>query len=320
MSDLLSSRIAVTGGRGFLGQQVVAELKEHGAVDDQILIVRSDEYDLRKKSNVASMYKDLRPDVVIHLAAVVGGIGANQSKPGSFFYENLAMGMELIEEGCQFGGIKKFVAIGTICSYPKMTPVPFKEDELWKGYPEETNAPYGLAKKMLLTQLEAYRTQYGFPGIFLLPVNLYGPKDNFDSETSHVIPAIIRKVEKAVREGASQVTLWGSGQVTREFLHVKDAARGIVLATRDYNDPEPMNIGSGREISIADLAACIGRHLGFKGQFVWDTSRPDGQPRRCLDVSRAEERIGFRAMTDFEEGIAETVAWWRTQVAASTDS
>lgn len=311
--DLTNCRIAVTGGAGFLGQHVVRQLENDGVPSDSIHVIRSADYDLRQKSQVAAMYRELEPDVVIHLAAVVGGIGANQAQPGTFFYDNLAMGMELIEEGRQASRLKKFVAIGTICSYPKMTPVPFHEDDLWKGYPEETNAPYGLAKKMLLTQLQAYRSQYGFPGIFLLPVNLYGPLDNFDPETSHVIPAMIRKIENAIREKRNTVELWGSGRVTREFLHVEDAARAIVMATERYSAAEPVNIGSGFEISISDLASVIGKKCGYTGTFVWDSTRPDGQPRRSLNVTRAAERFGFRAKKEFEQGIADTIAWWRTQ-------
>jgi len=273
------------------------------------VVPRSRDYDLVKAQAVQRLFRDARPDIVIHLAARVGGIEANRRNPGRFFYENLMMGAQLMEEA-RLAGVRKFVAIGTICAYPKFTPIPFKEDDLWNGYPEETNAPYGMAKKMLLVQAQAYRQQFGFPAITLLPVNLYGPRDNFDLETSHVIPAMIRKFVEARRAGQSEVVLWGSGKPTREFLFVRDAAQGILLATERYSGQAPVNLGAGFEISIADLATLIAKCTRYKGRLVWDASRPDGQPRRCLDVSRAEKEFGFRATTPFEEGLRETIAWY----------
>jgi len=300
-------RVVVTGGAGFLGSHLVECLRPQGCAE--IVVPRSRDYDLVKAQAVQRLFRDARPDIVIHLAARVGGIEANRRNPGRFFYENLMMGAQLMEEA-RLAGVRKFVAIGTICAYPKFTPVPFKEDDLWNGYPEETNAPYGMAKKMLLVQAQAYRQQFGFPAITLLPVNLYGPRDNFDLETSHVIPAMIRKFVEARRAGQSEVVLWGSGKPTREFLFVRDAAQGILLATERYSDQAPVNLGAGFEISIADLATLIAKGSRYNGRLVWDASRPDGQPRRCLDVSRAEKEFGFRATTPFEEGLRETIAWY----------
>ena len=309
MNDFFENkRVVVTGGAGFLGGFVVEGLKNRGCRD--ILVPRSSDYDLVKMADVVRMYEDLRPDVVIHLAAVVGGIGANREHPGKFFYENLMMGVQLIEQG-RLRGIDKFVAIGTICAYPKFTEVPFKEDDLWNGYPEETNAPYGLAKKMLLVQSQAYRDEYGFNSIFLLPVNLYGPGDNFDPASSHVIPALIKKCVDAIENGDDHITCWGTGKVSREFIHARDAAEGILLATEKYDGPEPVNIGAGFEITIKELAEKIARITGFEGQIRWDTSQPDGQPRRCLDISRAREYFGFETQIPFEEGLKETVEWYR---------
>jgi GDP-L-fucose synthase len=303
-------RIVVTGGAGFLGSYVVAQLRERGC--ERIFVPRSAQYNLVEMADVRRLYDDTNPDLVIHLAAVVGGIGANQRNPGRYFYENLMMGAQLIEEGRK-RGISKFVALGTICSYPKLTPVPFREDSLWDGYPEETNAPYGLAKKMMLVQSQTYREQYGFNSIFLLPVNLYGPRDNFDPETSHVIPALIRKCVEAKLSGTEEIVCWGTGRVTREFLHAADCAEGIVLAAERYNSPDPVNLGAGFEISIADLANKIVEITGFEGRLVWDVTRPDGQPRRSLDTSRAFERFGFRAKIGFDEGLRETIAWYQSK-------
>ncbi len=306
MSFWSDKRVCVTGGAGFLGSFLVPELESRGAA--HIFVPRAQDYDLRERDGIRRCLADSRPDVIIHLAAVVGGIGANMANPGRFFYENLMMGTQLIEESRK-AGVGKFVAIGTICAYPKFTPVPFREEELWNGYPEETNAPYGLAKKMMLVQLQAYRQQYGMDGIFLLPVNLYGPRDNFDLETSHVIPAMIHKMVAGRDEGAP-VVLWGDGSPTREFLYVEDAARGIVSAAERYDGPEPVNLGSAMEISIADLAGLIAKHVGYTGPIEWDTSKPNGQPRRKLDVSRAAEYFGWRAEVDFDEGVERTVRWW----------
>lgn len=301
-------RFCVTGGAGFLGSFVVEKLRQRGATD--IFVPRKRDYDLVDPQAIRRMLEDARPDVIIHLAAHVGGIGANRMHPAEFFYDNLMMGVQLMHQAWQ-RGVEKFVAIGTVCAYPKYTPVPFKEDDLWNGYPEETNAPYGLAKKMLLVQAQAYRQQYGFNAIYLLPVNLYGPRDNFDLETSHVIPALIRKCIEAQEQGLPEVVVWGDGSPTREFLYVEDAAEGIVLATEKYNGPEPVNLGSGMEIRIRDLAEMIRRLTGFKGRLVWDTSRPNGQPRRALDTTRAERYFGFKAQTPFEEGLKRTIAWYR---------
>jgi len=310
MSFWQTKSVTVTGGAGFLGSYVVKRLKERGC--REVFIPESKHYDLRDRDAIVRLYKDARPDIVIHLAAVVGGIGANRENPGKFFYDNAIMGIQLIETARQFG-VNKFVCIGTICAYPKFTPVPFKEEDLWNGYPEETNAPYGLAKKMLLVQLQAYRQQYGFNGIFLLPVNLYGPGDNFDPKSSHVIPALIKKFIDAQSqpEPQSAVSVWGTGEVTREFIHVEDAAEGILLAAEQYDKPEPVNIGAGFEIKIKDLVGLIVKQTGFTGKVVWDTSKPDGQPRRCLDTSKAEREFGFRARIGFEEGLRRTITWYR---------
>ncbi len=302
-------RVLVTGGAGFLGSFVVDKLKEQGCRD--IFVPRSAEYDLVNGDACKRLYMDARPQIVIHLAALVGGIGANKKNPGRFFYDNLMMGVQLLEEARLFG-VEKFVAAGTICAYPKFTPIPFKEEDLWNGYPEETNAPYGLAKKMLLVQSQAYREQYGFNSIFLLPVNLYGPRDNFDLQTSHVIPALIRKCIEAKESGADELVVWGTGKPTREFFYVEDAADGILLAAEKYEKSEPVNLGAGFEISIKDLVGVIVEETGFKGKIVWDSSKPDGQPRRCLDVTRATEEFGFTAATSFEEGLKKTVEWYRS--------
>jgi GDP-L-fucose synthase len=311
--DWANKRVTVAGGAGFLGRNVVAKLRERGCQD--IFVPRKAEYDLRHESAVKRLYADARPDIVIHMAAVVGGIGANRERPGEFFYDNLMMGAQLMEHA-RLNGVEKFVAIGTICAYPKFTPVPFREEDLWNGYPEETNAPYGLAKKMLLVQSQAYRAQYGFNSIFLLPVNLYGPEDNFDPRTSHVIPALIKKCFDAMQAGDDYIVVWGDGSPTREFLYVSDAAEAIVLATERYDETDPVNVGSGREISIKDLVSLIARLSGFEGKIVWDTTKPNGQPRRGLDTSRAEHRFGFKAKTPFEEGLRRTIAWYQEQRAA----
>jgi len=303
-------RVTLTGGAGFLGQHVVRKLKERGC--ENVFVPLIEEYNLVRIEDICRMYDDGKPDVVIHLAAVVGGIGANRKHPGKFFYENLMMGVQLMEEG-RLRGIEKFVAIGTICAYPKFTPVPFKEEDLWNGYPEETNAPYGLAKKMLLVQSQAYRKEYGFNSIFLLPVNLYGPGDNFDPESSHVIPALIRKCSEAVENGDEHIVVWGTGQVSREFLHVEDAAEGILLATEFYNDSGPVNLGAGFEITIAELVKTIAALTGFKGKIIWDTSKPDGQPRRSLETSLAKTLFGFESKVAFAEGVRKTIASFRSK-------
>jgi GDP-L-fucose synthase len=287
---------------------VVDALRARGV---EPVVPRSREHDLRKDSDITRLLATARPEVIIHLAAVVGGIGANRENPGRFFYDNLIMGTQLIE-GARLAGVAKFVAIGTVCSYPKFAPVPFRETDLWNGYPEETNAPYGLAKKMLLVQAQAYREQYGFNGIFLLPVNLYGPRDNFDPQSSHVIPALIRKCVDAVQAGAPEIVVWGTGRATREFLYVEDAAEAIVLAAEGYDGPEPVNLGTGSEISIQDLVGLIARQTGFTGRIVWDAAKPDGQPRRMLDTARAAEYFGFVAKTSFEEGLRKTIDWYRS--------
>jgi GDP-L-fucose synthase len=299
--------VLVTGGAGFLGKRVVAELKSRGYKD--IFVPRSAEHDLTEQSKVRDLIRSVQPDLVIHLAAVVGGIGANQENPGKYFYDNLIMGVMLIEES-RLGGVEKIVSVGTICAYPKFAPIPFKEDDIWNGYPEETNAPYGLAKKMLLVQCQAYRQQYNFNGVYLLPVNLYGPEDNFEENSSHVIPALIKKCLDAKESGAGEITLWGDGSPTREFLYVDDCARGIVDAAEKYNESAPVNLGSGTEISIKDLAQKIAKVTGFSGRIVWDTNKPNGQPRRKLDTTRAKAKFGFEATTDFESGLSATVDWY----------
>ena len=304
MTDLKNRRILVTGGAGFLGKHLVAGLKGRGCKD--IFIPLIENYDLTDMGAVKKLYADAKPDIVIHLAAKVGGIGANRDNAGRFFYDNLMMGAQVMEIGRQ-AGVEKFVALGTVCAYPKFTPIPFKEEDLWNGYPEETNASYGLAKKMLLVQSQGYRQQYGFNGIFLLPVNLYGPGDNFDPGSSHVIPALIKKCIDAQRDSSSSITVWGTGKVTREFLYVEDAAEAIILAAEKYDKPDPVNIGSGFEISIKDLTDLIVKLTDFKGKIVWDRSKPDGQPRRCLDTSRAAKEFGFKAKTKFEEGLKKTI-------------
>ncbi|MGI6250573.1 MAG: GDP-L-fucose synthase family protein [Anaerolineaceae bacterium] len=305
--DLANKRICVTGGAGFLGTHLINHLRAHGA--QEIFIPTYPEYDFVKAEDVARMYADAQPDIVIHLAAHVGGIGANREKPAEFFYDNLMMGVQLMHQAWQ-RGVEKFVAIGTICAYPKFTPIPFKEEDLWTGYPEETNAPYGLAKKMLLVQSQSYRDQYGWNSIFLLPVNLYGPGDNFNPVSSHVIPALIKKCIEARDAGAEEIVAWGDGSPTREFIYVEDAAEGITLATKYYNSSDPVNIGSSFEISIKDLTDLIVRLTGFKGRVRWDTSKPNGQPRRKLDTQRAKERFGFEAQVPFEEGLRRTIAWY----------
>jgi GDP-L-fucose synthase len=297
-------RVVVTGGAGFMGSRVVERLRAAGS---EVFVPRSKDYNLVDGAAVKRLFKDARPELVIHAAAVVGGIGANRENPGRFFYENLMMGAQSLEEA-RLTGVKKFVAIGTICAYPKFTPVPFKEEDLWTGYPEETNAPYGLAKKMLLVQSQAYRQQYGFNSIFLLPVNLYGPGDNFDPASSHVIPALIRKVVEAKRAGKNEIEVWGTGRATREFLYVDDCAEAIVLAAEKYDGAEPVNLGAGFEISIKDLAELIVKLAGFQGKLRWDASKPDGQPRRCLDTARAAKEFGFKAKTSFEDGLKRTIA------------
>jgi len=301
-------KVCVTGGAGFLGSYIQETLRMRGA--DQIFIPRIEEYDLTSITDIRKMLNDSKPDLIIHLAALAGGIGANRARPAEFFYKNLMMGIPLMHEAWE-KGVDKFVAIGTICAYPKFTPLPFKEENLWDGYPEETNAPYGLAKKMLLVQSQAYREQYGFNSIYLLPVNLYGPRDNFNLEISHVVPALIRKMIEAEERGEKEVVLWGDGSPTREFFYAGDAARGIVLAAERYNSSEPVNLGAGMEISIKDLAQLIAKFTGFSGEIVWDTSKPNGQPRRALDISRAKEYFNFEAEMPFEEGVKKTISWFR---------
>lgn len=309
-----SRRVMVTGGAGFLGRYIVRKLHERGAAD--VSVPRSKYYDLREKPDIVRALHDSQPNLIIHAAASVGGIGANRENPGKFFYDNAIMGIQLMEQARLYG-VEKFVTIGTVCSYPKFTPVPFKEEDLWNGYPEETNAPYGLAKKMLLVQAQAYREQYGFDSIYLIPVNLYGPGDNFDPASSHVIPALIRKCIEARDSGADHIDVWGTGNASREFLYVDDAAEGILLAAERYNGPEPINLGTGEEITIRDLASLIAQATGFTGTLVWDPAKPDGQPRRCLDTRIAGSRIGFRAVWPFQRGIAETVAWYERSIAPS---
>jgi GDP-L-fucose synthase len=302
------TRVVVTGGAGFLGSFVVEQLRARGCSD--IVIPRSRDYDLVQMEDVRRLYADARPDIVIHLAARVGGIGANQANPGRFYYDNLMMGAQLIEIGRQ-RGLGKFVAIGTICAYPKFAPIPFKEDDIWSGYPEETNAPYGLAKKMMLVQSQAYRQQYGFNSIVLFPVNLYGPRDNFDLETSHVIPALIRKCAEAQQAGRPEIVLWGDGTPTREFLYVEDAAEGILEAAEHYNDSLPLNLGTGEEVSIKNLASTIAAELDYQGDIRWDTAKPNGQPRRCLDISRIKQAIGFQPKHSLRDGLKKTIHWFR---------
>jgi len=305
-------KVTVTGGAGFLGSYVVEKLQQKKA---DVFIPKIEDYDLRRIENIKRMFDDFLPEIVIHLAAVVGGIGANRQNPGKFFYDNIIMGVQLMEEA-RIRKVSKFVNIGTVCSYPKFTPVPFKEEDLWNGYPEETNAPYGLAKKMLIVQSQAYREQYGFNSINLLQINLYGPRDNFDPQTSHVIPALIKKCFDAQTKGLSpqgtvpEITVWGTGKPTREFLYVEDAAEGILLATEKYNKSDPVNLGAGFEISIKDLVELIAKLTGFKGKIVWDTTKPDGHPRRMLDVSKAYKEFGFKAKTSFEEGLKKTIEWY----------
>ena len=315
MSYWENKRVLVTGGSGFLGTVLVQKLRGRGCLE--IIAPRSREFDLRDAAAVARLFEQTHPSVVIHLAAVVGGIGANRKNPGRFFYDNAIMGMQLIEQSRR-AGVEKFVCLGTVCAYPKYCTVPFREEELWNGYPEETNAPYGLAKKMLLVQLQAYRQEYGFNGIYLLPVNLYGPGDNFDLETSHVIPAVIRKCVEARKRGEPRITAWGSGEVSREFLYVHDAAEAILLATRRYDRAAPVNLGTGEEITIRALAEMIAEMSGFTGVIDWDASEPDGQPRRCLETSRAGEDFGFEASTKLCEGLAQTIRWYENHLAGSS--
>ena len=305
-------RITITGGKGFLGRHLIRAFEEHGC--RRLTVADLPEYNLVSLTDVRRLYEETKPDIVVHLAAKVGGIGFNRDNPGSLFYDNIMMGVQLIHEG-YLHGIDKFVALGTICAYPKFTPVPFREDDLWNGYPEETNAPYGLAKKMMLVQSQAYRQQYGFHTIFLLPVNLYGPGDNFDPASSHVIPALIKKCVDARNRGDETVEVWGAGSATREFFYVEDAAKAIVMATEHYDQPDPVNIGAGFEISIRDLAALVVELTGYKGQIAWDSTKPDGQPRRMLDTRRALEAFGFRARTDFREGLRKTISWYEKELA-----
>jgi len=314
MGFLQGKRVLVTGGAGFLGSFVCEELAL--ASPASIFVPRSREHDLRRQSDIVRMLESVRPQVVLHLAAVVGGIGANRLYPGRFFYDNAMMGIQLMEE-CRLAGVEKYVQLGTICSYPKHTPVPFREEEIWNGYPEETNAPYGLAKKMLLVQAQAYRQEYGFNAVTLLPVNLYGPRDNFDLTSSHVIPALIRKVVEAQKAGAPSIEAWGTGNASREFLYVRDAAQGIVMATEHGDLAEPINLGAGHEIKIRDLVNLICELCGYHGQIIWNVNAPDGQPRRCLDTTRAREAFGFQATTSLVDGLKETIAWYRNETSGS---
>lgn len=311
MSFFKDKTVVITGGAGFLGSFVVEKLKERECKN--IIVPRSKDFDLRTKEAIIALLKESKPDIIIHLAAVVGGIGANRENPGKFFYDNMVMGIELMEQA-RLNDVEKFVALGTICAYPKFTPVPFKEDDLWNGYPEETNAPYGLAKKMMLVQSQAYRQQYGYNSIYLLPVNLYGPRDNFNPDSSHVIPALIKKCVDAINNGDKQIVVWGTGKASREFLYVEDCAEAIVLATEKYNKSDPVNIGAGFEITIKDLVGMIADLCGFKGEIVWDTTKPDGQPRRCLSTDKAQEEFGFVAKTDFKEGLRKTIEWYKEAI------
>jgi GDP-L-fucose synthase len=316
MSVSTSDRIVVTGGAGFLGSRVVELLAHRGY--QNVYVPRIEDFDFTAEANVQRLYREQRPDVILHLAAEVGGIGANRDNPGRFFFANLIMGLHLIEHA-RINRIKKFLQVGTICAYPKFTPVPFRESDLWNGYPEETNAPYGVAKKSLLVMCQAYRQQYGLNAIYLLPVNLYGPRDNFHPHSSHVIPALIRKCVEARLAGEKRITAWGTGSVSREFLYVEDCAEGLVLALEKYDSPEPMNLGSGREITIKDLTELVARLSRFDGQIVWDPTKPDGQPRRCLDVSRARQAIGFSARTSLEDGLRNTIAWFESNLHQLTE-
>lgn len=312
MIDLTEQRITITGGAGFLGRVVCDVLRQRGVPDDHISVPRRIDYDLTEERDVSRMYDDFSPDIVIHLAAEVGGIGANREHPGRFFYANAAMGMHLIEHGRR-RNIKKFVQTGTVCAYPRDTPVPFCEEDLWNGYPEETNAPYGVAKKSLFVMLDAYKREYGLDSAVVVPVNLYGPADNFDLETSHVIPALIRKCCAAADNGEQSITVWGTGSASREFLFVDDAAEGIVRAAEVMEEPTPINLGTGREIKIKDLVELIARLCGFTGDIIWDATKPDGQPRRCLNISRAKSLLNWEAATDLEKGLAQTIEWFRAQ-------
>ncbi len=311
-----STRTLVTGGAGFLGSFVVEKLRQRGC--REIMVPRSKDYDLRDRDAIVRLYEEFKPHMVLHLSAVVGGIGANRANPGRFFYDNAIMGIQLMEYARHYH-VEKFLALGTVCAYPKFTPVPFKEDDLWNGYPEETNAPYGLAKKMLLAQAQAYRAQYGFNAIFLLPVNLYGPRDNFDLESSHVIPALIRKCVEAKTNRQDEIVLWGDGSATREFLYVEDAAEGLLLAAERYSGDEAVNLGTGEEIAIRDLARLIAEEAGYKGNIVWDTTKPNGQPRRCLDVTRAKKLFGFEAQCPFRQGLRNTISWYIAEREASAE-
>ncbi len=306
-----NKKVTVTGGKGFLGSYILEKLQQRGCKN--IVVANLPEYNLTNMTDIQRMYREQKPDIVIHLAAVVGGIGANRKNPGQFFYENAIMGIQLMHEA-YLNNIEKFIALGTICAYPKFTPVPFREEDLWNGYPEETNAPYGLAKKMMLVQAQAYRQQYGFNSIFLLPVNLYGPRDNFDPKSSHVIPALIKKCVDAVNQGKNEITVWGSGKPSREFIYVEDAAEGILLAAEKYHKGDPVNIGAGFEIKIKELVNLIVKLTEFSGKVNWDTSKPDGQPRRMLDTSKAEKEFCFKAKTSFEDGLKKTIEWYKDHV------